>query len=269
MNKHIIAAVSYLICIFLSSCSTLDVKEEIKPKLEKRVYLQLIDSYDTKIESRKFMHVINNQDNKNIQIGDSLGEIQEYPIVMSKQYDENIQKSKKEYENENFEWAANALSEAYKKEPDNPFIQYYYARALYRTQNGRIKSFDIYRKLIEKIDNENQEEGILVIDEWFIEAYWKLATIYLDYEKWDEAIYEMTRFYLGSGGMTSSALEEQLLSYLTEAYYSKGDYQLSQYYAKKTLNKNPANRYVKEYIDKIEKLGVKNISIYEYDSKVP
>ena len=149
--------------------------------------------------------------------------------------------------------ALKLIEPVYEAEPENHFVIDSYARILFR-MNDRARSFDVYTKLIKMLDTRRSCKNEIVIDFWFIEAYWKKGILHLDRGEWREAAYEISRAY---AGMNEPTIVDQALGYLTEAFYNLRDYELARYYAEATLQQNPKNLYVQKYIDQMNASNVK------------
>jgi hypothetical protein len=216
-----------------------------------------------------------------------IGNVEKLPNKLSQRNDENINAALKLYDKKKYKQAADILAKSYNDESENTFILNFYAKALYWFD--REKSFEIYKKLIDILDKEDYKNSKYVeyklnneIDEignsgikndlldvckdihnivgnkiyvnlWFIEAYWKIGTLYLDKEDYLRGAYEITRFLLCGVGKDDAIINEQAMGYLTEAYTFLKKYDLARYCADKTLKINPKNKYVLYFIDKIKK----------------
>jgi hypothetical protein len=231
-----------------------------------------------------FLHIIPNDI---LKINDAilnyqyLGSAEEMPDVLSKKYNMLINKSIKLYNNKNYEQAAKVLEIVVKNEPNNPFVLNYYARALYWFDNNN--SYKYYKKLIEildnqdtgnkylkikndkknlsKIENEKLKKEIkevsndiakignnkIIIDYWFMEAYWKLGTLYLDRGDFLRGVYEITRSM--STSMDYKLLREQAYNYLCESYCFLKKPELANYCAEKVFKINPDNKYILKFLD--------------------
>lgn len=215
------------------------------------------------------------------------GSLQEKPAVLSAQYQQELEASYGAYEQGDFKKAAKLLGRVYRKEPDNPFILDQYARSLYRF--NRRKSFKVYSKLIELLDSDydpesyftrfnyknsnrldnltehglnselidlwnslskQHEQEVYMIDCWFQEAYWKKGTLHLDRKEYLEAALEITRSLYVDVDIPDKALE-QAFSYLTEAYFFLGKFQLALNCAARTKEINRENKYVDYFIGQI------------------
>jgi len=188
--------------------------------------------------------------------GDIIGTITPLPEVLSQRFDRDIQISKNLYQEGRYLLAYQVLESAIDQEPDNPFILNESARALYWIDSLKTQSFEMYKKLIDILDEsgraEERVEGVYV-NMWFIEAYWKIGTLYMDLEEHNNAIYEIHRALTGLAGQDHPQLLEQAYSYMTKAYYKVGNREASECYAKETLAINPRNTFIKPYRSQYEK----------------
>jgi tetratricopeptide (TPR) repeat protein len=196
----------------------------------------------------------------NTQIGQALKK----PQLFSDKNQDLILEALALYDAERYEQAARLLEKAYKNEPDNPDVLYYYARTLYRF-NGK-KSFAVYLQLIKILDAQPGEKNCvkittdastfeqiadpelkrdiiavqqemgkfnnanIFIDLWYVEAYWKMGTLYLDRQDYLHGAYEITRALIGGIG-DFKPIREQAYQYLTEAYFFLKKYALARYCA--------------------------------------
>ncbi len=170
---------------------------------------------------------------------------------MSDLYDKQIKQSMSYYEKKDYKNAKIILEEPIKKESNNLYILYYYARASY--QIDKETSYKSYIKLIKSLDSiYNDTSFNVTIKMWFREAYWKLGTLYMDNKKWNEAKYEISRYLLSIQGLEKEYSYSQALEYLTECYFNLYDDKLAVYMATQTLKRDPNNTYVKEILEKIK-----------------
>jgi tetratricopeptide (TPR) repeat protein len=182
-----------------------------------------------------------------------------YPKKFSKKYNREIVKSKELYEKKEYQKAAGVLKVAVTQEPGNPFLLEAYARALLR-QDLRKESFVYYKRLIELLDRNPAAKKIgvrtndIIVDCWFPEAYWKLATLLLDNGEWEAAAFEISRSLLATQDQcnTQPIICIQAFSYLTAAYYEMKKYDIAKYYANIVLELDPSNEYVKDYLSKMK-----------------
>jgi len=181
----------------------------------------------------------------------SIGTIEPYPAIRSEEFNDQIKRSEELYDEGKYEEAAKLMEPAYADEPDNRFVLENYARALYRFD--RKKSFIVYQQLLDVINSgmaSYPEKVDYVIDYWFLESYWKIATLYLDSNRYQSAKIEMLKVYY-SGIMRDTETLDQLYSYLTEAYYNTFDYRSARFWYYMTMENNPNNTYVQQFRDKI------------------
>lgn len=209
-----------------------------------------------------FANVVQRDDLKDrplyVAAGEVIGSCKPYPRIFSDNFDTEIKKSKEFYDRGDYQQAANVLKLPLESESDNPFVLESYARALYK-QNLRQESYAHYRRVIDLLDsnpsaqhNHGQVKDI-VVDCWFSEAYWKLATLLLDKAEWESAAFEISRFLLAAPNQCNHqpAICIQAYSYLTEAYFEAKKYDIAQYYAQVVLILDPQNEYVKGYLSRM------------------
>ncbi|MDR6563138.1 MULTISPECIES: hypothetical protein [unclassified Arcicella] len=221
------------------------------------------------IKFTRYNNIILNDslENKNVEVGVIFGKTAPFPNVLSKKFDKTIKQSQVFYKRRDFVNAYKILEKAYKEEPNNLFVLENYAKALYKIDKLKAKSFEVYKSLIEKSDKINigrdsllivKKEGqlipqsndeILLIDAWFPEAYWKLGTLYMDEMNWEKAMIEIGRFlHLCTDNNENKAVLEQAMAYLAECAFELHNEELTSLYVKKTLAINANNTYVKNFI---------------------
>lgn len=220
---------------------------------QKYVFVNDYCIINSEITAIDFLHVTSTITKKHVEAGEAIGSIQELPDVYSKKYHNRILESETLYNKGEFIKAANTLEEAYKSEPTNLFVAEYYARALYKTDNTKCQSLEVYKKLIKQLNlehNENQNE--LKIDMWHREAYWKLATLYLDIQDYESAIDLLIKFQLSISDFIGQPIYTQLLDYMTECTYYLNEWEISKKYAHNTLKYDPENSYVQGLLKKMK-----------------
>ena len=206
------------------------------------------------VNSIRLIHLESNiKSGTSVDIGDIAGTVAPLPEPLSQKYNDEINKSKAYYINEDFIKAAQVLKKAVRKEPDNPFILNEYARALYWIHGKKNESYMVYQNLIGRLDVlHNNSDTLIAIDIWFREAYWKLGVLHMDYGYWDNAFYEINRFMMSIQGENGTEIYDLALSYLTECAFELGDIELCKHFASRALFYNPNNEYVKHYLAQIE-----------------
>ncbi|MBF9222610.1 hypothetical protein [Hymenobacter ruricola] len=184
--------------------------------------------------------------------GQQIATLQPEPAVQSEGYDLVLAGAKKAYDEGFFPQAAAALEDAVAHEPNNPFLLYHYARALYKTDETKPRSYAVYQRLMATLAKQGGEnDSVVVVDLWFPEAYWKLGTLQLDRAEWASAVDNISRGLLGLdqlGALPTSPIHEEALSYLTECFYHLHDARLCRYYGNRTLQLFPQNKYVQPYL---------------------
>jgi hypothetical protein len=127
-----------------------------------------------------------------------------------------------------------------------------YARACYHVD--RPASFIAYKNLVAQLDSTYQNsDSATVVDLWFREAYWKLGTLYMDYQEWSKAYYEISRFLLAIQYSKGDKVYTQALEYLTECAFNSYDDQLAYYLANRVLVYDKQNEYAKKVLREIKK----------------
>lgn len=179
-----------------------------------------------------------------------LAKAQPLPVVQSERHQKEIDASRRLYDEGKYVDAAKAVQVAVKEEPENEFLLECYARALYRTDTYRQASFAVYKRLITLLDRKEDPTNI-GMDVWFVEAYWKYGTLLMDRKEWGMAAFEISRA-LATTFMVNqdSAFALQAYSYLAEAYFHMGRYDVAKYYAEVALRINPKNEYAKYYLER-------------------
>ncbi len=200
-----------------------------------------------------FFHITSKVTKEDIKEGEKIGSIQKLPEFYSKVYHNQILESQALYEQGEFEKAANKLKVAYKYEPSNFFIAENYARALYKVDGKRSKSFEVYKKLVNQLDlQHNEQSNELTIDMWHREVYWKLATLYLDIQDYESAIKLLIKFQLSITSFIGKPIYTQVLEYMTECTFYLNEFEISKKYAQNTLKYDSENSYIKELLKKMK-----------------
>ncbi|TGE21879.1 tetratricopeptide repeat protein [Hymenobacter aquaticus] len=186
-----------------------------------------------------------------VEAGQTVGQADQTPLVRSARYGLQILDSEAAYEQGQYARAAALLEEAGQREPQNPFVTYQLARALYKIDDSKPRAYTLYQRLITQLDGAvPQNDSTLNVDVWFAEAYWKLGTLYMDNQQWPEAILSISQFLLAAPkpAYAGTPLHEQVLAYLTECFYHVGDAAMCRHYGQLTLQMFPRNSYVKPYL---------------------
>jgi tetratricopeptide (TPR) repeat protein len=174
------------------------------------------------------------------------------PERLSEKFHEVIMEAEARYEKKEFKQALELLEPVYRAEPENRFVAEAYGRSLFRTGDYRL-SMEIYSRLVNALDANKTCRGKLVIDPWFMDAYWKKGLMHLAKKEWQPAAFEISRAY---NSLNHPVLVDQALSYLTAAFFNLGDHDVAWYYAQQALRHNPQNQYVLKYTEAMN-LGVK------------
>jgi hypothetical protein len=180
--------------------------------------------------------------------GVAYGTIEPLPNPLSKRHQRAIDSARVLYSRQEYLAAAAVLAPAYADERDNPFVANEYARTLFRIDGRRDSAFAVYQRLIQQLDRKlGTNDKQVAIDAWFSEAYWKLASLYLDRRQWDSAVFEIVRFLTTSGDPRNPALE-QVYTYLAEALVHVGRADAARWSAEQALRLNPHNTEALGYL---------------------
>ena len=254
----IIAAIALIGCATQAGLVKEPPSSLIAPLPEKATNIPIVHLYALDDHMRRMMkaqgkEVAIDSDLSHWTVPAGMAEAQPRPAVQSARHQKEIDTSKKLYNEGKYIEAAKAVQAALKDEPENQFLLECYARALYRTDTYRPASFEFYRRLISSLDSKADEKTTIHLDSWFMEAYWKYGTLLMDIGEWERAAFEISRA-LAISFMHNDAqpFVPQAYSYLTEAYFHMGRYDVAKYYADVALQINPQNEYVKYYLDQIK-----------------
>lgn len=245
--------VTLLLLSFSYSCANVENEPTatiLKPEVDPYSFMGKLKK-DIICKDIIFLHVDARQDlieGQRVGRGESLGKIQSYPLLFSEKFNSEYLESQKLYNSRDYLSAANILTKAIQEEPDNPFLLNQYARSLFWIPSFKKDSFDTYSKLIHILDKQTKEQDSVVIDLWFAEAYWKIASLHLDQGEYQKAIFEISRFLIGYAGHLSNQAYEQAFEYLAEAHYYLKETENAKYFAKLALDINPQNKKVKIYM---------------------
>jgi hypothetical protein len=188
-------------------------------------------------------------DSAQIGPGDLLGTVEPRPAPLSKHHQRELDSASVLYQRRDYAGAAAILAPAYADERDNPFIADEYARTLFWIDNRRNESFDAYRRLIAQLDKQHgTNDKQVAVDAWFSEAYWKIASLYLDREDWKNAAFEIARFLSVRSTDASAEALTQVYSYFAEATTKLDRKDLTRWAAQQSLRANPRNTHAIEYL---------------------
>jgi tetratricopeptide (TPR) repeat protein len=163
--------------------------------------------------------------------------------VQSARHQRDLAAARDLYEQGRFLDAVSTLRVAARDEPDNLFLLNELARALFRVDSLKPQSRTTYVRLVSLLDAAAPgSSGAVVVDLWFVDAYWKLALLDLDAEDYRDALLQLTKVTLAPH--SNANFEEQLYGYLAETFYHLGDRQGARWFADRTLRLNPRNQYV-------------------------
>jgi len=180
--------------------------------------------------------------------GDSMGRVEPYPAHLSRNNDGALARADSLYRNQRYREAAAVLERAYGDEPTNPFVLNAYARTLFWIDDRRDQSLDVYRRLIALLDQKGgTNDSVVFVDLWFHEAYWKIASLYLDRGDYKTAAFEITRF-LAAPGPRESPVLNQAIDFLVEAYAHLDNDELVRLWAKRALSLNARDAQVLSFL---------------------
>ncbi|HKW42482.1 MAG TPA: tetratricopeptide repeat protein [Gemmatimonadales bacterium] len=175
--------------------------------------------------------------------GDSVGRIDSFPPRLSRRHDGTLAQADSLYNQKRYADAAALLATAYRDEPDNPFVLNAYGRTLFRIDDQRDKSFEVYQRLITLLDRRGgTSDSAISVDAWFGEAYWKIASLYLDRREFQSAAFEISRF-LATTPPRDPRVLGQVLDYLVEAYVRLGDDDMARLWGARALRLDPTDAY--------------------------
>lgn len=179
--------------------------------------------------------------------GTMLGTIEPMPMIQSERHQAELQTAQGLYVRGRFLDAALLLEPAVRDEPDNPFLLEVRARALFRVDSLRPASRETYRHLVAVLNRRvAQAPEDVVVDLWFVDAYWKLALLCLDSEDYQGALGGLVKVAMVSPSQYPAA-REQLYAYFAETFFHLGQRDAANYYVRRTLEQNPRNTYVLEF----------------------
>ena len=181
--------------------------------------------------------------------GDTLGTVEPRPVPLSARYQRTIDSASALYQRREFAAAAALLAPAYADERDNLFVADEYARTLFWIDTRRNESFEVYRQLIDRLDRQyGANDREVVVDAWFSEAYWKIASLYLDRADWEHAAFEIARFLSVRSNDANAAALTQVYNYFAEATVHLDRHDLTRWAAEQALRANPRNTEVIGYL---------------------
>jgi tetratricopeptide (TPR) repeat protein len=176
----------------------------------------------------------------------SAGVVQPFPYPQSPRHQDLILLARQLYAQGRFLEAIRAIEPAITAEPENPFVLNEYARALFQVDSLRSAARLQYERLETLLVKPwAPESNTVVIDMWFTDTYWKLGMLYLDVENYQGAYLELAKVALTNP--PSPILREQVFGYLAEAAFHLGQQPTADWFINKTLELNPANRYVLQF----------------------
>jgi tetratricopeptide (TPR) repeat protein len=178
--------------------------------------------------------------------GQTVGQPLARPAAVSARFQKQIDQAAALYAKQEFSGSAAALEEPFQKDHDNPFLIEEYARALYRTQRRSAAAVH-YRRLVTSLDavGTSIRPDYVYLDHWFLDAYWKLATLDMDEGHWQAAICGINRVLLTAQPET---LVHEAFDYLVEAEAASGRHDLARLYADETLRRFPGDTYVGKFV---------------------
>lgn len=193
-----------------------------------------------------------------VEIGKAAGTSTAYPETISKLFEIPYRKAEAFYAERKFNEAVTILEPAIKTEKNNPFLLNFYAKSLYAA-NKRKESFKAYLNLISLIDaeetlNSDGSHNLVIIDTWFLEAYWKISTLYLEAQDYEKSIYYNRKMLdvitLGNTYYNPNMITYNIsaLSYLAEAYYFLKNKEANHFYVCETLKLDKNNKDVLQFL---------------------
>jgi len=175
--------------------------------------------------------------------------------------------SKKYYDDGKYQESLGLAEKLYKTHPEDLFVTEFYARVLYRFEDKHDRSYAVYKQLINAVNRFGYEEIAsikkhpvdrekeTVINFTFLEAYWKLGCLHMDYGNFMDALYELQKvaFLFGTHKNImeeNRKLAEDCYSYITEAAFHLKLVESNRYFYCRTKSVNPSNTYVDKYLFK-------------------
>ncbi|MCU0846825.1 MAG: hypothetical protein MUD12_02940 [Spirochaetes bacterium] len=172
--------------------------------------------------------------------------------------------SKKYYDDGKYQESLGLAEKLYKIHPEDLFVTEFYAKVLYRFEDKHDRSYALYRLLINAVNRFGYEEIAsikkrpvdrekeTVINFTFLEAYWKLGCLHMDYGKFMDALNELQKvaFLFGTHKNImeeNKKLAEDCYSYITEAAFHLKLVESNRYFYCRTKSVNPSNTYVDKY----------------------
>jgi tetratricopeptide (TPR) repeat protein len=171
------------------------------------------------------------------------------------------------YKEKKYQEAVQILLKLYELDNQNPFVLNAIARSYYNIKGSASQSINTYLALMKVIENgyfdsekhsvtlspkKRKSEDVVVM--WFTEAYWKLGTLYLDYEEYEKAVIEMSKIYYidyhveAKIGADDRLIATQLFSFLAESYFMLKNKEANNYFHCRTMEIDPDNKYVGKFL---------------------
>jgi len=197
----------------------------------------------------------------------NLGQLRDRPKPLTPN-DELFQQAQDLYEKKDHQGAIKILLAVFKLDKQNPFVREAIARNYYKSEGQKGRAIIHYielMKIIEKGYFESEEfsvtittskevsESVVIIDPWFLDAYWKLGTLYLDVEEYQKAIIEISKlYYFGFkpdlvNNASDRAMAAHIFGYLAEAYFHTKQKKANNYFFCRTKEIDPQNTYVDQF----------------------
>lgn len=195
-----------------------------------------------------YYHIIpiDNVEGKRINAGTLIGKVQRRPNKLSETNHAILLHASRLYDMKKYRDAFELLLTVGKAESENPFYLELLARAAFWVEKPeyKISSFNTYKKLIDIVDSSNEDPAhVLLIDLWFIDAYFKLGILALDFKDYGESVRQLSKVLIYGFGKKDRSLE-MVMSYLTEAYYYLEEAIPNGYFYALTKKLFPRNTYV-------------------------
>lgn len=217
-----------------------------------------------------------------IRSGDVAGTTVAPPVVVSERFQAQYEKAIASYRANDYSACVSLLDPAIENEKANLFMRNIRAKALYWIDRKR--AFEEYEILVQAIDCAKinnyvtfANNGIsietygafldhdiqklktlfrsktlaLVLNYWFVEAYWKLGCLYLDRGQYSDAIFQIMRALRLMKMNDSKPMHAQAFSFLSQACFEMDLMSLSEYFGVACLMIHPENTIANKYLKKL------------------
>lgn len=177
--------------------------------------------------------------------GSPLGTVDTFPTVRSTGYQAEYEQAQDLYAQGRYFEAATMLRAPVAAEPDNWFLLMALGNALFRVDSLRPESKRVLTRLVSLIDATEQDTTALVIDLWFVDAYWKLGMLFLDDGNYGAALGQLIKVVIAP--QPDPRHRAAVYAYVAEAFFHLGERADAQYYVDRTLELDPGNTYVLQF----------------------